>query len=665
MPELMNTIMADGPSSNPSQPVKALLRAWGTWVEGIITAFLSNGGLIYDTKAHMDADLAHGANSSAWVVSDATVANNGIYRKLGASGAGSWTRVADLPYSFIAATDAGAGTANAIVATTSIPLPSANGAALISLNIFENNTGPATVSFNGGAALTIKTNAGNDVQANYLVAGMIVAGYVSGSTFRLISEIGTAADRAAAEAAAAAAAASAASINLPAISAADADKVLIIKPDGSGYIADKIAAANVVATATDPLRITIGNVTNPARFGTWDKTGAVDGSAAFTAAVASNKFVELGDGDFKISTKAVIANSQRRVIGAGKAITRLISSHASNHVIEIAAGLSDVIVEDLTTTRIVAPSVGAAGIGALGQLSTSCIRRVSSFASYYGMLLLSTGYSQLQDIFLSNNTGDGLRIQNTAASGPCQWYIDGLLSQANDGIGIRVQSVAGPAGLLLGDWRGVRTFANSSFGIALQGLVGTPVYGMRLHESFLGTDGNTELYLDTYGYGHKIHDVFMEIAGTGLTGSALTTPASGVGWGILGTAHNDDIRATDCTISGCSSGGFYSEATLTRVATTLFKSMGTGVNIADGGKYRENGCDFVSVTTPRTFVANPYNAHIVGSGSSLASTTGANPNATRIPAGVTIGVATAGDPLAGGMNVAAGLWKNNTAYANP
>ncbi|TPJ70457.1 hypothetical protein [Mesorhizobium sp. B2-6-7] len=454
-------------------------------------------------------------------------------------------------------------------------------------------------------------------------------------------------------------------LGLPSLSGADAGKALFVNGAGNGYEADFVDQNNVTATPTDALRITIGNVTNPARFGTWDKTGAVDGSAAFTAAVASNKFVELGDGDFKISTKAVIANSQRRVIGAGKAITRLISSHASNHVIEIAAGLSDVIVEDLTTTRIVAPSVGAAGIGALGQLSTSCIRRVSSFASYYGMLLLSTGYSQLQDIFLSNNTGDGLRIQNTAASGPCQWYIDGLLSQANDGIGIRVQSVAGPAGLLLGDWRGVRTFANSSFGIALQGLVGTPVYGMRLHESFLGTDGNTELYLDTYGYGHKIHDVFMEIAGTGLTGSALTTPASGVGWGILGTAHNDDIRATDCTISGCSSGGFYSEATLTRVATTLFKSMGTGVNIADGGKYRENGCDFVSVTTPRTFVANPYNAHIVGSGSSLASTTGANPNATRIPAGVTIGVATAGDPLAGGMNVAAGLWKNNTAYANP
>ncbi|TPM19766.1 hypothetical protein [Mesorhizobium sp. B2-3-6] len=221
MPELMNTIMADGPSSNPSQPVKALLRAWGTWVEGIITAFLSNGGLIYDTKAHMDADLAHGANSSAWVVSDATVANNGIYRKLGASGAGSWTRVADLPYSFIKAIDAGAGAPNAIVATSTIPLPSADGGTLVNFIVFEANTAsPVTVAFNGGTALTIKTASGNDVAPGGLTAGMMIAGFKSGATFRLLSDQASAAIQAAAEAAANAAAASASASATSAASAA-------------------------------------------------------------------------------------------------------------------------------------------------------------------------------------------------------------------------------------------------------------------------------------------------------------------------------------------------------------------------------------------------------------------------------------------------------------
>jgi hypothetical protein len=231
MPELMNTIMADGPSSNPSQPVKAQLRAWGTWVESIITAFLSNGGLIYDTRASLNADLLHGANSSAWVVSDPTIANNGIYRKLLGSGTGSWTRIADLPYSFIAATDAGAGTPNAIIATTSIPVPAADAAALISFAVFEANVGsPVTVAFNGGSPLTIKTASGGNIAPGGLVSGMAIAGYKSGSTFRLLSDQASAAILAAAEAAQAAAeaaqdAAEAAAVDAAASAAAAAGAV--------------------------------------------------------------------------------------------------------------------------------------------------------------------------------------------------------------------------------------------------------------------------------------------------------------------------------------------------------------------------------------------------------------------------------------------------------
>ncbi|WP_164777821.1 tail fiber domain-containing protein [Sinorhizobium meliloti] len=143
----------------------------------------------------------------AWVVGDPTVANNGVYQKNGASGTGSWTRRRDLPYSFIVASDVGAGTLNAIQATTSIP---ASESALILLNIFEANTAsPVTVSFNGEAALTVKTNSGNDVSAGGLTAGMIVLGIVSGSTFRLVSDQASASIVAAAEAYANAASAAA------------------------------------------------------------------------------------------------------------------------------------------------------------------------------------------------------------------------------------------------------------------------------------------------------------------------------------------------------------------------------------------------------------------------------------------------------------------------
>ncbi|WP_426235884.1 hypothetical protein [Pararhizobium sp. DWP1-1-3] len=192
MPQLAATLWADGPASAPYEPFKPDIRDWGTWIEGIIAAFLGNGGLIYTSRALLYADLAHPANSSAWVYGDATIAFNGVYKKIGGSGTGSWSRVADLPYSFIIANDAGAGTPNAIQATTSIPV---SPSALIWMNIADTNTAsPVTVQFNGGAVYTVKTNSGNDpTSAGGLVAGTIVLGIVSGSTFRLVSDQASAA----------------------------------------------------------------------------------------------------------------------------------------------------------------------------------------------------------------------------------------------------------------------------------------------------------------------------------------------------------------------------------------------------------------------------------------------------------------------------------------
>ncbi|MFK3965668.1 hypothetical protein ACI2KT_18890 [Ensifer adhaerens] len=200
MVELAANIWADGPSSNPYEPSKAQIRSWGTWVEGIISAFTSNGGLIFTLKSNMDAVLTHAPATMAWLVGDPVTANNGIYQKLGASGSGSWVRRADLPYSFIIASDAGAGTANDILATTSIPV---SASALVWMNVAETNTAsPVSVSFNGDPALIIKTNSGNNIVAGGLVAGTIVLGIVSGTTFRLVSDQASAAIVAAAEAAA-------------------------------------------------------------------------------------------------------------------------------------------------------------------------------------------------------------------------------------------------------------------------------------------------------------------------------------------------------------------------------------------------------------------------------------------------------------------------------
>ncbi|MDK4730346.1 hypothetical protein [Rhizobium phaseoli] len=203
--QVWRDFVSDGiPSSGAHKPTKADIRSWGTSLDN----FVGNVGVVnssvFSTKALLLADVAHDDNTMAWVVSDPTADNNGIYQKSGASGLGTWNRVADLPYPFIPASNVGAGTANAIQATTDIAVSET---ALIWLPIFATNTAtPVTVAFNGGSALTIKTNPGNDPVIGGLPAGMIVLGRKQGTEFRLISDQASAAIVAAAEAAAAEAA---------------------------------------------------------------------------------------------------------------------------------------------------------------------------------------------------------------------------------------------------------------------------------------------------------------------------------------------------------------------------------------------------------------------------------------------------------------------------
>lgn len=53
------------------------------------------GQLGYATKADMEGDLDHDAGTLALVTNDPTPANNGTYRKTGASGEGAWVASAD------------------------------------------------------------------------------------------------------------------------------------------------------------------------------------------------------------------------------------------------------------------------------------------------------------------------------------------------------------------------------------------------------------------------------------------------------------------------------------------------------------------------------------------------------------------------------------------
>jgi hypothetical protein len=193
------------PASGPHGPRKVEIREWGAWLETAVNAGLSNGGLIYDTKASMNADLAHAANASAWVIGDGA----GIYRKTGASGTGTWVRIADLPYSIVYAQNDGSGTANAVKVTASVPIATTPYKQLISVPFTAANDGAMTLEINGDKRPLV-TNTGQQIPAGYVKAGMAALVQIdTAGNYRLFSYGDAAASQAAAEAAQAAAEAAA------------------------------------------------------------------------------------------------------------------------------------------------------------------------------------------------------------------------------------------------------------------------------------------------------------------------------------------------------------------------------------------------------------------------------------------------------------------------
>lgn len=176
------------------------------------------------------------ADAIGWVYNDATADNNGIYRKSGSSGSGAWSKILPLPGSFAKAAYTGEGTVDIIQAASDITI---HEGVLVALDIEGPNTAsPVTVAFNGGSALTIKTASGANVPVGALVSGV---GVVSGSTFRMLSDLASSAI----QSAAAASAASAASAKTASEAARDA---AVAAMDGKVDVSDK-------ANFSDPLTL--------------------------------------------------------------------------------------------------------------------------------------------------------------------------------------------------------------------------------------------------------------------------------------------------------------------------------------------------------------------------------------------------------------------------
>jgi len=141
--------VTDGvPGTGSHEPIKLEIRdafaSMITFIEGLITSS-GSGALVFATKAAMDASLAHAANIQAWVLTDATAANNGIYKKLLGSGLGSWEKQSD--FSFQPAVDTAEAAAIAAVVSQQATSIAAVAAAVIGTSTTSVAIGTGSKSF--------------------------------------------------------------------------------------------------------------------------------------------------------------------------------------------------------------------------------------------------------------------------------------------------------------------------------------------------------------------------------------------------------------------------------------------------------------------------------------------------------------------------------------
>jgi len=427
------------------------------------------------------------------------------------------------------------------------------------------------------------------------------------------------------------------------------------------------------------------------------RTLLVDVSTAIITALSLNKYVYFPVGSYLVSGDLAIALSGAKVIGAGTTATIISVNTASRPCFTIATGLQNVEVAGMTITRTSTATSGGNGIEcstvSIGQAK---IHDLIIEKQYRGLSLGPTDFSDVQNVIVQKCTDDGVYLTNTASDGAVQWSMRDVLSQMNAGRGFAVETIAGPSQVTLGTYSNIATFANSGRGIAYIGSVGVPINDIRMRGGFIGEDGDSEVYLDTYGKNHQLNDLFVELAGQRTTGPTLATAASATGSGIQTTANNTNVQISNCLSSANSLDGMHLSGVSHAISNPVCTNNGqaasagrrNGIFLAAGRCTIVGGiCSNTGAGTSQTYGVLNHDANsiaIIGADLNNNSTAGYGSNGSgpyitaigNLPNTLNVGLAPQGAVLVGGaatgdwnaagtINVAGGLLKNDTAYTNP
>ena len=425
--------------------------------------------------------------------------------------------------------------------------------------------------------------------------------------------------------------------------------------------------------------------------------GVTDDTTAINAALAANKYVSIPVGTYIVSGNIACTLQGQKLIGSGTTATTISVNTAANPAITIATGLQNVEIAGFTLTRTVTATSGGDGIKcntvSIGQ---SYIHDLLIEKQYRGLSLGPTDFSDVKNVIVQKCTDDGVYLTNTAGDGAVQWSMRDVLSQMNAGRGFAIVTIAGPAQVTLGTYSNCATFANTGRGMAFIGSVGVPINDIRMRGGFIGEDGDSEVYLDTYGKNHQLNDLFVELAGQRTTGPTLATAASATGSGIQTTANNTNVQISNCLSSANSLDGMHLSGVSHAISNPVCTNNGqaasagrrNGIFLAAGRCTIVGGiCSNTGAGTSQTYGVLNHDANniaIVGTDLNGNATAGYGSNGAgayitalgNLPNTLNVGLAPQGAVLVGGaatgdwnaagtINVAGGLLKNDTAYTNP
>lgn len=257
--------------------------------------------------------------------------------------------------------------------------------------------------------------------------------------------------------------------------------------------------------------------------------------------------------------------------GAGMEHTILQQTVADQPVLTVS--MHYVHVSDLTVQHSGTPVAGGDGLHVLNPLSGLTAVRLTAVRAtknWRGFVLAGVSFAWGTQLESDSNNWHGFEFIYMAVAGAVQWDITVSASQLNKGIGWAGFNTLAPIGI--GPFLNQTTsFGNNQGGYVFQGLPGSGIHDLRLHNVLSSADNVAGIYLDTYGGGHLISEPWVEMTGTqsGIPQGSAGTPSVASNTGhCLGVTANHGVGVAitgglywSCAWSGVALDAAYSTLT--------------------------------------------------------------------------------------------------------